>query len=138
MSVDLGCSPAHGNGPSRLVCPSACIIGAPVQSSTLRDPRSEPGIRGEMYHPNLHGPGLGGRGLRLALELDTWQDSPHRRNKALPSMIPHRSTKLGTLAQGEGWSNKHAHPHSTGSETKLMPLWLQILEQCPLGVWGDA
>ena len=74
---------------------------------------------------------------RLALELDTWQDSPHRRNKALPSMIPHRSTKLGTLAQGEG-SNKHAHPHSTGSETKLMPLWLQMLEQCPLGVWGDA
>ena len=29
-------------------------------------------------------------------------NSPLRRNKALPSMIPHRSTKLGTLAQRRG------------------------------------
>ena len=39
---------------------------------------------------------------RLGLELDTWQDSPLRRNKALPSMTPHRSTKQETLAQRRG------------------------------------
>ena len=33
-------------------CPSACVIGAPVQSSTLRAPRSEPGI-GRVYYSIL-------------------------------------------------------------------------------------
>ena len=48
-----GCSPACGNGPSRLLCPSTCITGAPVQSSTpraqsstYRATQSEPGYSG--------------------------------------------------------------------------------------------
>ena len=119
MSVNLGCSPAYGSGPSRLPCPSACVIGAPVQSSMLRAPQSEPGIWGGMCHPNPPKPG--------GLGWDTWQDSPLRRNKALPSMIPHRSTKLGTLAQRRGIgggmveqtrTHTHTHTHSTGSEIK--------------------
>ena len=116
MSVDLGCSPAYGNGPSRLLCPSACVIGAPVQSSTLRAPQSEPGIwEGCATRTSMGPPPQAGR---LELELDTWQDSPLRRNKALPTMITHRSTKLGTLAQRRGMVGKGGR---TNTHTRTAP-----------------
>ena len=88
------------NGPSRLLCPSACVIGTPVQSSTLRARNPSLGFgEGCATRTSI---GLPPQAGRLGLELDTWQDSPLRRNQALPSMIPHRSTKLGTLAQRRG------------------------------------
>ena len=58
---------------------------------------------------------------RLGLELDTWQDSPLRRNKALPSMIPHRSTKQGTLAQRRGIGGGMVEQTHTHTHTRTAP-----------------
>ena len=85
---------------------------------------------------------------RLGLGLDTWQDSPLRRNKALPSMIPHRSTQLGTLAQRRGIRGRDGR---TNTHTRTAPaarlrakahsadaLAAANTRTVSLGVWRDA
>ena len=133
MSVDLGCSPAHGNGPSRLVCPSACIIGAPVQSSTLRDPRSEPGIRGEMYHPNLHGPAPPSRATCVGIGHLARQPTSEEQSSSLDDPSP--KYQAGDTGSGGGVEqtrtpaqHRQAKAHSANARvaanTRTVSPWL--------------
>ena len=91
MSVDLGCSPACGS----LLCPSACIIGGTpgpaIRAWDLgRDVPPEP--------PWARPPKQGGLGWKWTLG----KTAHFAGTKLVPSMILHRSTKLGTLAQRRG------------------------------------
>ena len=138
MSVDLGRPPAYRNGPSDLLWPSACVIGAPAQSSTLRA-----GITGQGVSPKppwARPPKPGGLGWNWSLG----KIAHFTGREALPCVIPHRGTKLGTLAQRWGMGGRVVEPitHTrTGSKTKghnnfSDPLWMRMLEQYPIGMWG--
>ena len=63
----------------------------------------------------------------------TWQDSPLRRNKALPTTIEAQSWRHWLKDRiGEGWSNKHAHTHRTGSETEAKSAGRCLMLKAPL------
>ena len=84
-------------------------------------PSSRAGVlQGRVCHPNLHGPAPpkpGGLGWNWSLG----KTAHFTGTEALPSVIPHRGTKLGTLAQRWGMGGRVVEPitHTrTGSKTK--------------------
>ena len=90
------------NGPSRLLLPLRMRpsgLRCRVQRSGPRNPSL--GFGEGCATRNLHWPPSPSRAAWVG-NWDTWQDSPLRRNQALPSMIPHRSTKLGDTGSEDG------------------------------------
>ena len=125
--------------PSGFLCPSAYVIGL-RQGSPLRALQSELAIGGRMCHRTSMGPPKpGGLGLNWTLGKPA-----HFAATTLFPMIPHRGTKLGTLAQRRGMGGRggrrktHTHTHSTGSETKGKGTFRTLNTPLPCWAMPDA